>query len=59
MDGTSHVIKRDTDRETATRYRGAMEQAGARAILREIASAPGASGGDRYTRRQRATRTPR
>ncbi len=40
MDGASHVIKRDCDRETATRYRGAMEQAGARAILREIASAP-------------------
>ena len=43
MDGHSHVLKRDTDHDTAAKYRSAMEKAGARAILREIAPAPAAT----------------
>lgn len=37
MNGDSHVLKRNTDYDTAVKYRSAMEQDGARALLREIA----------------------
>lgn len=37
MNGDSHVLKHDTDYDTAVKYRSAMEQDGARALLREIA----------------------
>ncbi len=39
MNGDSHVLKRATDYDTAVKYRSAMEQDGARALLREIAPA--------------------
>lgn len=38
MDGGMHVLKRGTDRETALKYESAMQRAGARAILREVAA---------------------
>jgi len=38
MDGGTHVLKRGTDRETALKYGSAMQRAGARAILREVAA---------------------
>jgi len=38
MDGGLHVLKRGTDRETALKYESAMQRAGARAILREVAA---------------------
>ena len=38
MDGGTHVLKRGTDRETALKYESAMQRAGARAILREVAA---------------------
>jgi hypothetical protein len=38
MGGGTHALKRGADRETALRYEAAMQKAGARAVLREVAA---------------------
>jgi len=42
LGGGTHVLKRDVDAPTAERYRAAMQQAGAVAVLRPIAATAGA-----------------
>lgn len=37
LDGGTHTLKRNVDAGTAAQYRGAMERAGARALLRPLA----------------------
>ena len=46
LDGGMHTLKRNVDAETASKYRSAMERAGAHATLRPLAPDPAAAAPD-------------